>query len=270
MKNRFRLICLILTAALAAGCAGSGGHVDVTAPPETAAVTPSPEPVPSPELTPTLEPAPSPTPALPLSGVVIGLDPGHQTVPNGDPEPNAPGSDVMKKKVSSGTHGVESGVWEYEVNLAVGLLLRDMLEAAGATVIMTRTVNDVDISNSERALLFNDAEVDLAVRIHCNGNSNPDAAGAFMLVPASGACCEESAAAAEAIIAAYCAATGLEDLGVTPRSDQTGFNWCCRPIVCIEMGHMTNAAEDAYLTDPGNQLIMARGIADGVTEYFRP
>ena len=70
----------------------------------------------------------------PLNGIVIGLDPGHQAHSNKEKEPQSPGSDVMKKKVSSGTRGVKSRVEEHAVNLAVGLLLRGMLEDAGATV----------------------------------------------------------------------------------------------------------------------------------------
>ena len=69
---------------------------------------------------------------LPLEGLVIGIDPGHQLRANTGVEPVAPGSKVMKRKVSWGTQGRYSGVPEREVNLSVGLKLRDMLEELGA------------------------------------------------------------------------------------------------------------------------------------------
>ena len=224
--------------------------------------TPAPTPEPTPEPTPTPEP-------LPLAGVVIGLDPGHQAHSNSEHEPVAPGSSSTKKKVSSGTYGRFTGVKEHEVNMAVGLLLRDLLEKAGATVIMTRESADVDISNAERAELFNEHEVDLGLRLHCNGSDDPEVHGAFMLVPAENPYKEDCIRAAEAILTAYGEATGISiRKGLTYRSDQTGFNWCQRPVTNIEMGHMTNEEEDHKLTDGDFQVKMAQGIFNGIMNYF--
>lgn len=208
----------------------------------------------------------------PLNGIVIGLDPGHQAHSNKEKEPQSPGSDVMKKKVSSGTRGVKSRVEEHAVNLAVGLLLRGMLEDAGATVYITRTTADVDISNVERAKFFNEHNVDLGVRLHCNGTEDGSVRGAFMLVPASKSYpyYEENIRAAKCILEAYGEATGLKTKkGITYRSDQTGFNWCERPIVNIEMGHMSNPDEDMLLTDAEFQKKMAKGIYNGIINYFK-
>ena len=90
-----------------------------------------------------------------MSGYVIGIDPGHQLHGNSAKEPVLPGSNEMKSKVTSGTQGIWTKTPEYEVNLRVGMILKELLEQQGATVIMTREVNDVDISNVERAQLFN-------------------------------------------------------------------------------------------------------------------
>ena len=247
----------------------------ITATPPLAEPMASPLQTPSP--TPTASPKPTKKPQngsdeKPLSGLVIGVDPGHQAHSDSDMEPVAPGSSTMKKKVSSGTRGVATGVYEYEVNLAVGLLLRDMLEEAGATVVMTHTKANVNISNIERAEIFNDNLVDLGVRLHCNGNTDHSVRGAFMLVPKSksypyyGDC----VLAAKAILKAYGEETGLNtEKGITYRSDQTGFNWCTRPITNIEMGHMTNVDEDGLLTDADFQVKMARGIYKGIVAYFK-
>lgn len=236
--------------------------------PETTPASPSPKATPN--ATPTAAPtAVPPVSGQPLSGYVIGIDPGHQAHANRDKEPVAPGSSTMKNKVSSGTYGRFSGVREYEVNLAIGIGLRDALQKLGATVVMTRDSNDVDISNVERAQFFNKHNTDYALRLHCNGSDNADKAGAFMLVPKSNPYKADCDRAAKLLIDAYCGATGFQNLGVTVRSDQTGFNWCERMVVNIEMGHMTNEKDDHMLTDSAVQKNMVQGLVNGITAYFQ-
>ena len=217
---------------------------------------------------PSLKPSSTPS-AKPLANVVIGLDPGHQAKADSGLEPVAPGSSTMKKKVSSGTQGKWSRVPEHEVNLAVALLLKDLLKDAGAKVVMTREKADVDISNVERAKIFNNAKVDLGLRLHCNGSVDEKVNGAFMLVPSSNPFKDDCVNAAKKVLAAYGKATGISvTKGITYRSDQSGFNWCTRPIINIEMGHMTNKEEDAKLANAAFQKKMAQGLYNGILEYF--
>ncbi len=245
----------------------------------TPEVTQTPEASPTPETSTAPQASASPSPskeATPkpteeskkLSGKIIGLDPGHQGKGNSEKEPQAPNSDTMKAKVTSGTAGVASKVDEHTVNLAVALKVRDLLEEQGAEVIMTRTSADVDISNVQRAKLFNEKNVNLGVRIHCNGSENSADKGAFMLVPTKNPYLENCNTAAKYILEEYIKATELKDKGITKRSDQTGFNWCERLIVNIEMGHMSNPTEDELLTDKEFQSKMAKGIYNGIVKYF--
>ena len=125
---------------------------------------------------PTVPPQPTRDPGR-LTGVKIGIDPGHQAQGNNGQEAVAPGSSETKAKVSSGTYGRFTGVPEYEVNLDISLQLREALEALGCEVYMTRETNDVDISNQERAIMMNELGVDLVLRIHCNGSTNRKRAG---------------------------------------------------------------------------------------------
>ena len=209
----------------------------------------------------------------PLSGKIIGLDPGHQAKANRIKEPVGPGSKTMKNSVSSGTRGVNSRTWEHEINLQVGLKLRDLLVDAGATVIMTRETADVNIPNSERAKMMNEAGANLVLRIHCNGNSKERVNGTSMLVPSGKYCTaieEESAKAGEAILASFIEATGSKDEGLRKRSDQTGFNWSTVPVCNIEMGYMTNEATDILLNTEEYQDICARALCDGIVDYFEP
>lgn len=251
--------------ALQATAATSAGPSQ-TQPAASASVTPSAKA----EATPSAADAPGPASSgQPLYGVIIGLDPGHQAKEDNGLEPVAPGSKEMKPKVSSGTQGVKSRVEEHVVNLNVALKLRDMLKAAGATVVMTRTTANVDISNKERAQLFNEKKVDLGIRIHCNGIDDESVHGAFMLIPKSNPFEAECKKAAQLIIDSYTKETGIKELETEVRSDQTGFNWCDRPIVNIEMGHMSNPAEDMKITDEDFQTTMAQGIYNGIVQYFK-
>lgn len=254
--------------------------------------TPSPSPAqekeskktPTPEKTPTAtaEESALPTPTgaqkteqkatgSSLKGKKIGLDPGHQSKADRDTEPAAPNSDVLKHKVSSGTSGINTGTKEYQVNLDVALLLRDMLLSEGAEVFMTRSTNDVNMSNIARAEFFNEHEVDLGLRLHCNGSTNTEKRGAFMLVPKDQAYpyYAQNVKAAKAILECYGDATGIPvSQGVTYRDDQTGFNWCKRPVTNIEMGHLTNAEDEKLLIDPEFQKKMAQGIFNGIVRYI--
>lgn len=248
-----------------------------TTPPD---VSDTAEPSPSPSPTVTPEPTPEPTekPAkasnaagTPLSGIVIGLDPGHQAHSNSDQEPVAPGSGETKKKVSSGTQGRFTDVAEYEVNLKVGLILKKILTDLGATVVMSRESHDVDISNSERANMMNEADAALVVRLHCNGSDNSDKHGAVVLIPSNdctAAINDASKKAGKCIVKAFADATGAKDLGLQPRSDQTGFNWSTVPVCNVEMGYMTNEKEDNLLVKDDYQDQCAHGIANGIVDYF--
>ncbi len=285
-----RLVCMLLLSALLLGCAGFGApqateaptaapedtpvseSVAITTPLDSTveAVPPTPHTPPPPPT-----PTPSPTPAPLLYGITIGIDPGHQQRPNRATEPIAPDAEEEKAKCAAGTQGIASLVYEYQVNLDVALKLQALLEANGATVVLTRTANDVNLSNRERAEIFNAHEVDLAIRLHCNGTDDTSIRGAFMLVPTRERTnsFSENVRAAQSVIDAYCAATGLGLRmrgGISYRDDQTGFNWCTRPIICIEMGHLSNETEDLLLTNAAFQDKMAFGIYMGILGYFHP
>ncbi len=205
----------------------------------------------------------------PLKGITIGIDPGHQAHDNDELEPVAPGSSKLKKKVSAGTYGRFTGTREHEVNLSVGLLLKGLLKEAGASVVMTRETADVNISNAERAKFFNKNNVDIAVRLHCNGSDDKQIKGAFVLIPKTNPYKEDCLLCAKLILSSYGKHTGIGiERGVVSRSDQTGFNWCERPIINIEMGHMTNEEEDKKLSDTSFHKKMATGIYYGILEYF--
>lgn len=211
--------------------------------------------------------------ACPSLAYVVCIDPGHQQHANNDLEPIGPGSSTMKPKVSSGTSGTIAGP-EYVVVLDIGLKLRDLLEDEGTTVVMTRTTHDVDIANSERAQIANDCNADLFIRLHCNSGSGPGGnGGCFTLYPAyhvgwTDDIYDESLRAAQIIQTIYAQDTGLPDLGLTPRSDISGFNWSDVPVILPEMLHMGNPIEDALVATDSFRQTMAEALKHGIMEYL--
>ena len=205
---------------------------------------------------------------LPLSGVKIGIDPGHQAHGNSERETVAPNSKEKKAKVSSGTSGAATGIAEYVTVLEISLKLRDALESQGAEVYMTRETHDVDISNQERARMMNEYGVDLVLRIHCDGVDNPKKSGIALYCSRSNSIAEESYRAAEAILPAVCAATGAKENGIVSNDNYTGQNWSEVPCIMVECGFMSNPDEDRLLNDEDYQWKLARGLTEGIVEYI--
>lgn len=250
------------------------------APSETPSHTASPEPsdatTPEPSAAPANPMTEMPTPSISiteeerglLDGVVIGIDPGHQAHANNDKEPVSPGSSETKAKVASGTQGVKTRVPEYEVNLQVGLLLRDALEAQGATVYMTRDTNDIDISNVERATMMNELNADVVLRLHCNGSTNQSVSGIGLYVKSSGEGAEVSRAICDPLLAAMGEATGARTEDVHVRDIYSGLNWSTVPSILVEMGYMSNPEEDERLCSEEYQLLLVHGMTQGLIDYF--
>ena len=202
-----------------------------------------------------------------LSGVKIGIDPGHQAKPDYSRETISPTTSSTKAKVSSGTGGTVTHVPEHVVNLQIGLKLRDALEALGAEVYMTRTTADVNISNQQRAKMMNELGVDLVLRIHCNGGSS-GRYGMMIYVRETGACKAESAAAAKLIVDAMQLETGARSHGVKYSDTYTGLNWSTVPSMLMELGYLTNAREDRLLNSPEYQDKLVTGMINGICVYM--
>lgn len=210
------------------------------------------------------------------SRFTVCIDPGHQGswVDMSAQEPMAPGSSQTKNKATTGTTGNYSKVPEYEVNLQVSLILEKELTSRGYKVVMTREDNDKAISNKERAEFATSEDADITVRIHANSDNSASAAGALTMAPTSANqyldtdLIEKSNTLAECIINSYCSATGLANKGVISADNMTGTNWSTVPVAILEMGFMSNESDDMYITDTSHHETMAKGIADGIDEYF--
>ena len=97
----------------------------------------------------------------PLAGLTIAVDPGHPPIGATGP----------------------TGFYEGEASLAIGQRLRALLEARGATVVMTRTTMD-PVALGERPIIARRANAHAFVSIHLN--ALPDGINPFTAAQGSG------------------------------------------------------------------------------------
>ena len=215
-----------------------------------------------------------------LAGRTIAVDPGH----NGQDYAHqaeisrlVPAGGFTKPCDSGGT-STDAGYLEATFNFAVASDLRDILTAAGAKVVMTRTDNDswgpcVD----QRAKVGNDAHADAAIAIHADGAAAGDRGFHVISVPAggyAGAIAGPSGRLAVDIRDAFGAGSGepvsnyVGTDGLVRRSDLGGLNLSTVPKVLIECANMRNAADAARLVDPAWQHRAAAAMAVGLAAFL--
>lgn len=206
-------------------------------------------------------------------GHIIAIDAGHQARGNKEKEPLGPGSEEMKAKVSSGTRGVSTGVYEYELNLTIAQALQAELEARGYTVVMIRDSHDVDISNKERAETANASGAEVFLRIHANGSEKSSVQGTLTICntassPFNPEIHDDSYRLSQEVLSHMVTLMGSKDRGIWETDTMSGINWCTIPVTIIEMGYMSNAEEDERMQTADYQSLIVQGIADGVDAYF--
>ncbi|TGO05622.1 N-acetylmuramoyl-L-alanine amidase [Serinibacter arcticus] len=267
---------LLLTLGLLAGCTPPDGGAPAADPspsatasdttPATATPTPAAPAVPA---------APEAVP-LPLAGLVIVVDPGHQLGNRNFPrEINAlvdAGNGGTKACNTTGT-ATDDGVPEATVTWDVSALVVADLRARGAEVVLTRETNSDDDWGpciDVRGSTGND-RADLLLSIHADGGP-ATAHGFHVLLPAvDSPVHDDSLRLGEAV------RVGLETAGIDPATyvegamrasdDYATLNLSAKPAVIVELGNMRHDGDAAALTDPAGQAVLALALVDAVEAY---
>ena len=183
-------------------------------------------------------------PSRPLAGLTIAVDPGHPPIGATGP----------------------TGLYEPVPTLAVGEKLRDILQARGATVVMTRTT-PAPVALGDRPIMARRANAQALVSIHLNAlpdGIDPFTAhgtGTYFFHP-------QSEPLARALETNLVRRMGLRELGVN--YDNLALarpTWM--PAVLCEGAFLMMPDQEAALRTPEFQTAYARGIADGLEAYFR-
>ena len=147
------------------------------------------------------------------------------------------------------------------------------LEQKGYKVIMTRTTNKVNISNSERAQIANDANADAFIRIHANSSETSSAKGVLTMCQTpnniyNGNLAKESYKLSKLIVDKIATKTKFKNRGVTQTDDMSGINWSNVPVPIVEMGFLSNPDEDKNLADEGYQSKIVDAIVEAIEEFL--
>lgn len=219
-------------------------------------------------------------PPLPLSGIVIALDPGH----NGG---NAAHASEISKLVWIGNQykpcnkvgtSTVTGYPEHAFTFDVALRVKASLEYFGAKVYMTRTTDTgvgpcIDVRGKFGATVHADIEVS----IHGDGAASANH-GFFVMKPGIVNGYTDDIAAESGVLA-LAMRNGLTDAGLTvanyyatngikTRTDLGTLNWCDVPVVEIELGNMKNSTDAARMTTRSGRTQYANGIVFGIRRYL--
>lgn len=181
----------------------------------------------------------------------IWVDAGHGQVPGGQDD--------------TGAIGTTYGVSEKERNLQVALALQNLLQASGATVYMTRT-GDVGVNYTDRPKLVNAVTpaIEAFVSIHHNslpGDSSVHGVETYYWNP-------QSQALASAMDAAVASGLGEVDRGVRTY-DYYVVKYTTAPAILVEMGYLSNPAEEKAIGDGAYPVRAAAALKNGLLNYFR-
>ncbi len=190
-----------------------------------------------------------------LSDAVIMLDPGHGGVD--------PGAACAVKFTGYNN--------EKDINLSIATKVKELLEAEGATVIMTRTGDDWK-SYTQRNDAVRERDPDMFISIHCDSSTSASATGTSAYYYRA-----YSQPLAKSIHESLVKAYKNEIYKDKPdiKIDRGAGFYAFRvarveecPAVLIEYGFVSNTDECQALQSPQNREILAKATVDGIRNYL--
>lgn len=203
---------------------------------------------------------------------IVVIDPANQTNPNVSQEPIGPGTEETKQGATSGYTGATLGSKEYELNLIYAEALMAELESRGYTVSLTRTENEVDLTNKTRAEMANSSGATTFIRIQMNYSTNAELTGVMAVIMPddsqyNASLYGDSKELATRILQGVIAKTGAVNHGIYETDKYTTVNWSQIPVAVINLGYLSNAQDEQNLLDENYRNDIVKGIADGI-DYF--
>ena len=226
------------------------------------------------------QPIAHPSGARPLTGAVVGIDPGHNGHNWSDPgfiNRLVWNGRALETCDTTGT-ATASGYTEAQFNWNVASYLTADLKALGARVVLTRHGNaGVGPCINKRAQILDRAHANVAVDIHADGGP-PSGRGFAILEPVADKTNAKVIGAsdrfARILRSAFRSGAGMPVStydgvdGLQPRDDLAGLNLTTVPKVLIECGNMRNPTDAALLSSSSFQKRAAAAIAAAITRFL--
>ncbi|MGE5604875.1 MAG: N-acetylmuramoyl-L-alanine amidase family protein, partial [Bacteroidota bacterium] len=156
------------------------------------------------------------------------------------------------------------GVREKDVNLEVTMRLKELLEEAGAKVVLTR-ISDSFISLYERPFFANHLFCNLFISIHSNNHTNFNING-IEVYHHSGR--PDAKLLAEKVLKGLLSKTKLSSRGVKA-NDFCVTRETQMPSILVELGYLSNFQEESLLKTTEFRIKAAEGIFEGIMEFSR-
>lgn len=211
-----------------------------------------------------------------MSGVTVCIDAGHQENGRFVNEPIGPGLTGSTSGKGGMAQGTKTNRRESIVCLEIGMLLRDELLRQGANVVMTREDQTTFHTNIERCEIAEAGGAQIMLRLHCNNSSNRSKRGIQVYGPLNSDYAKAVADAdtyremGQKLLDAMKTRVGMtlaNSTGMVRLNDNyVGNNWAKMMCFLVEMGYLSNPAEEYLLVTPVYQQWLAEGMADGVYE----
>lgn len=187
---------------------------------------------------------------------------------------NQKNTEIVQKKVimlDSGHGGNDTGcnrgdIYEKDINLAITMRLKKLLEDKGYQVIMTRET-DVYVSLEERTDMANQRQPDIFVSIHQNSMENDTESNGiethYYELPDI-----DSQKLAETIQNALIKTTSARDRGIFDDRGLYVLKNTTIPACLVETGFLSALDEGKRLSETDYQKKIADGIAQGIENYL--
>lgn len=159
---------------------------------------------------------------------------------------------------------------EKKLCLLTARLVKKYLEQLGYHVVMTRNTDDF-IPLPKRVEIASQAQANIFVSVHFNSSRSPEAQGIeifFCDSKENKTRTQASKKLADAILGKVIRRTSANSRGVK-RGNFYVIRETEMPAVLVEGGFISNAEERVLLKSRDYQEKIARGIADGVDQYFK-
>ena len=168
-----------------------------------------------------------------------------------------------------GAEGKRNGnhvIWEKDLNLAIGLRLYELLENAGANVVLLRET-DVAMSLYSRPEAANTLNADLLVSIHNNSSESPKPNGTEVLYYSKNGEKDygfTSQQIADFVQKEMVSSTGLADRGIKNAPQLALLNKSLMPAIIIEGGFLSHPGDLEVMVADDYPKIYAGAVANGL------